>query len=317
MAKNARILIETNKYSNFKLFLNQLLYHVLSKGSDMIKGLGYFTFILLALTSAVNSLHAAENEANDSFSDYIQNAENEDIKENEETKSGTWINNLVEKVAQTGSQAFSGDDKPVKTIKRSNASVFDISGIMLRMDLPQVMEAMQKRGYRKTSEHMEIPNFIRWRYEEQCRNNGIVGYERIGNCVYLMAKNNNYQYVQQTSFSNFQTKENIDVFFTSNFTGNKVYRVMYQTQAANVVGSGAKAEYLRNIKVFDFWKKISQKYGTPDNKEQITWGLGDKKPILKAQTGRLVLEDPMLLELDYTRMSREDQKFMNTAVYTF
>ncbi|MBR1601355.1 MAG: hypothetical protein IJ677_07230, partial [Alphaproteobacteria bacterium] len=63
--------------------------------------------------------------------------------------------------------------------------------------------------------------------------------------------------------------------------------------------------------------KINQKYGAPDNKEEITWGLGENKPSLKAATGKLILDDPMLVELDYTRMSREDQKFMNTAVYTF
>ena len=30
-----------------------------------------------------------------------------------------------------------------------------------------------------------------------------------------------------------------------------------------------------------------------------------------------MLEDPMLRELDYTRMSREDAKFMNTNLYNF
>ena len=74
---------------------------------------------------------------------------------------------------------------------------------------------------------------------------------------------------------------------------------------------------LAELRLIDFWKKINQKYGQPDNKEKITWGLGDKKPFLQAQTGKLVLYDPMLLELDYARMSREDQKFLNTAVYTF
>jgi hypothetical protein len=207
--------------------------------------------------------------------------------------------------------------QPIKPQRRSNASVFDISGIMLRMDLSQVMEAMQKRSYRKTAEHLDIPNFIRWRYEEQCRNEGVIGYERISSCVVLMAKKNNYQYVQHMEFNNFHTKETIDVYFTSNFTGNKVYRILYMTEAANIVGSGAKADYLRNLKVLDFWKKVNQKYGTPDNREHVIWGLGDKKPSLQARTGRLLLQDPMLLELDYTRMSREDQKFMNTAVYTF
>lgn len=264
---------------------------------------------------------AANQTAGTSLADYIdqnqpQETENTEATAGEENNS-TWFKSGANKLAQQVSKVFSSTDNKNQVIKRSNASVFDISGIMLRMDQEQVLDAMQKRGYKKTSDHMEIPNFIRWRYEEQCRNQGIIGYERIGNCVILLAKKNNYQYVQKMNFSNFQTKESIEVYFTSNFTGNKVYRVMYSTQAANILGSGAKAEYLRNIKVFDFWKKINQKYGQPDNKEEITWGLGDKKPSLKAATGRLILDDPMLLELDYTRMSREDQKFMNTAVYTF
>jgi hypothetical protein len=92
---------------------------------------------------------------------------------------------------------------------------------------------------------------------------------------------------------------------------------MYSSEAANIKGAGAKAEYLRNLKIYDFWKKVNQKYGAPDNKEQIIWGLGDNKPSLQAATGKLILFDPMLRELDFTRMSREDQKFMNTAYYTF
>lgn len=262
--------------------------------------------------------------ANTSLADFIDQNQNQvtdssSQNENNDADNGnsSWIKNMAGKIAEKGSQVFSGNDDQVEVVKRSNASVFDISGVMLRMDRQQVAEAMQKRGYKKSAAHMEIPNFIRWRYEEQCRNQGIIGYERIGNCVIRLSQKNNYQYVQKENFNNFITKESMEIYYTSNFTGNKVYRVMYQTEAANIKGSGAKAEYLRNIKVFDFWKKINQKYGNPDNREEVTWGLGDKKPILRAATGRLILEDPMLLELDYTRMSREDQKFMNTAVYTF
>lgn len=257
----------------------------------------------------------------ETLSDFIQQAqgqerENEAITEDaeaEKKETGNWISDWVKK----GSQALNSKPKTVVPVKRSNASVFDISGIMLRMDRPQVEDAMQKRGYKRVSAVMEIPNFIRWRYEELCRNNNIVGYERLNNCVTTLAKKNNYQFVEQLMFSNFHTKETIHVYFTSNFTGNKVYRVEYQTEAANIKGSGAKAEYLRNLKIFDFWKKINQKYGVPDNKTQVIWGLGENKPSLQASTGRLVLNDPMLLELDYSRMAREDQKFMNTAVYTF
>ena len=56
---------------------------------------------------------------------------------------------------------------------------------------------------------------------------------------------------------------------------------------------------------------------TPDNKDEVLWGLGGNKPYLKAASGVLLLEDPMLRELDYTRMSREDQRFINTDLYNF
>ena len=279
--------------------------------------------VLAGILSASNVVAEDEKKA-DSLTEYVQNADEnatqdaKDIQQPKQEENATWINNLVTTVAEKGSAAIASvGDSSQPQIHRSNASVFDISGIMLRMNREQTAQAMQKRSYQKTYEHLEIPNFIRWRYEEMCRNQGVVGFERIGNCVVKMAKQKNYQYVQHEKYANFHTKEEVEVFYTSNFTGNKVHRIMYHTEAANVTGSGTKAAYLQNLKVFEFWKKINQKYGVPDNKEQVIWGLGENKPYLQAATGRLILTDPMLLELDYTRMSREDQKFMNTAVYTF
>ena len=200
---------------------------------------------------------------------------------------------------------------------RSNASVFDISGIMLRMNLKQVDETMQNRGFRKIMQKYQIPNFIKWRNEEKCRNDGVVGYERVEACVNDRSKKAGHQYVQTAKYQKFDTKEDIEVTFTSNFTENKVYRIIYKSQAASIRGNSPKAVYMRNIKVYDFWKKINQKYGKPDNKDNVTWGMGGNKPYLKAKTGYLLLEDPMFRELDYTRMSREDQRYMNTDLYSF
>lgn len=293
-----------------------------------------FFYIALGLYFLPISIHAEEPTEASSLTEYMQDSANTALPAPDKVsntdnnqavslppvvtqeQNDTWINNLVSTVAEKGADVISPKPTP-SSVHRSNASVFDISGVMLRMNRQQVEQALQKRGYRKTAEQLEIPNFIRWRYEEICRNQGVVGFERIGNCVVKMAKQNNFQYVQHEKYANFNTKEEVEIFYTSNFTGNKVHRIMYHSEAANITGSGAKATYLRNLKVFDFWKKINQKYGTPDNREQVIWGMGDNKPSLQAATGRLILKDPMLLELDYTRMSREDQKFMNTATYTF
>jgi len=200
---------------------------------------------------------------------------------------------------------------------KSNASVFDISGVMLRMNLNQVERTLENRGFRKINAKFEIPNFIKWRNEETCRNQGIVGYERLEACVISMAKKDGHQYLQYIKYAKFDSKEEIEVYFTSNFTENKVYKIVYKSTIASITGNSPKAIYIRNIKVYDFWKKINQKYGHPDNKTNVTWGLGGDKPFLKASTGNLLLEDPMFREMDYTRMSREDQRFINSDFYNF
>ncbi len=230
-----------------------------------------------------------------------------------------WLNQLIgsasEKIGLTHNESH---DKPENIPQpRSNASVFDIAGAMLRMDYNQAEAALLRRGYRKTTQKMDIPNFIRWRGEDMCRNRGVIGYERLENCVIKMAKKEGYQFISEAQFNKYDTQETVHIYLTSNFTGNKVYKITYRSEAANLTGNSAKARYLRNIKVYDFWKKINQKYGAPDNKDDVIWGLGNNQAYMKGETGRLLLEDPMLRELDFTRMSREDQRFINTDVYTF
>lgn len=203
-------------------------------------------------------------------------------------------------------------------VKRSNAAVFDISGAMLHMSPAQIDSALTNKGYKKTVQKEDIPNFIRWRNEEKCRAQGVVGYERIENCIVLMAKKDNHLFIERAFYSKYDTQEDIEVRYTSNFTQNKAHYIAYKSNVlVNLRGNSQKEFYLRNIKIFDFWKRINQKYGPPDNREHIIWGLGGNKPYLQAGTGKLRLEDASLRDLDYARMAREDKKFMSTGIYNF
>ncbi len=260
-----------------------------------------------------------------SLTDNIRENAPESIQNDQSAGNGTnWVGQLIS-TAKENIQSSSSEKNPLADMleqsqtqkRRSNASVFDISGVMLRMSYKQAEDALTKRGYKKTMQKMDIPNFIRWRNEEKCRNQGIIGYERLENCVIRLASKENYQFISQAQFSKYDTKETVQIYLTSTFTNNKIYKITYRSEAANVTGNSPKALYLRNIKVYDFWKKINQKYGVPDNKDDVIWGLGGNKPYMRAATGFLLLEDNMLRELDYTRMSREDQRFMNTDLYTF
>ena len=200
---------------------------------------------------------------------------------------------------------------------KSNASVFDISGVMLRMNLQQVDDILRNRGFKKINARYQIPNFIKWRYEDICRTSGIVGYELTQGCILQKAKKDGFEYTQYVKYTKFESKEEIEVYFTSNFTNNKSYKIEYRSNIANITGNSPKAIYMRNIKVFDFWRRINRKYGAPDNKTLVTWGMGGNKPYLKASNGYLKLEDPLFLEMDYTRMSQEDKRFMQSDFYNF
>ena len=248
--------------------------------------------------------NANQENSQNSWMDKLITA-NSSKKDSSSSKKGSLLGEMME------------ESKAANGFSRSNAAVFDISGIMLRMSLEQADAAMQKRGYKKISQKLEIPNFIKWRNEELCRGAGVVGYERLGNCVKQKAQKDHYEYVETAKYSKFDTKESMEIHLTSTFTGNKIYKVIYRSESTFIRGSSQKAAYLRNIKIYDFWKKINQKYGAPDNREDVLWGLGGNKPYMHAKTGFLLLEDPILRELDYTRMSREDQRFINTDIYTF
>ena len=110
-----------------------------------------------------------------------------------------WVNQLItsakdniENKADTVNPLASAMQQAQGQIKRSNAAVFDISGVMLRMSYKQAEDALFKRGYKKSMQKMDVPNFIRWRNEEKCRNQGVIGYERIENCVIRLAQKEHY-----------------------------------------------------------------------------------------------------------------------------
>lgn len=248
-----------------------------------------------------------------------------DEKNNEEEESESWLKSLITKGT---SELFKQQDERVQTAekqriervlqnRKSNAANFDISGVKLRMNPKEVEDTLLNQGYKKITETLDVPNFIKWRSEELCRQHGVIGFERLNACAVLVAKSNGYQFVDHQVYNRYITRESIEVYFTSTFTDNLAFSIHYKSSVPFSASKSSKNVYLNNIKIFDFWQRIDMKYGQPDNLSEVKWGLGGKKPFLKAATGRLELTDPLLKELDRARMLNEDTRFANTQYYTF
>lgn len=244
----------------------------------------------------------------------------------DEGESENWLESIIygkTKAFLSGDNSIaSGFDteeivKKAKRNSRANAANFDISQVRLRMNPSEVENILAKQGYRRIIQELEVPNFIKWRSEELCRLHGIIGFERLNACAIEVAKNNGYQFIKREVYNRYNTKESIDVYYTSTFTDNLSHHIYYKSNVPLSDSKVSKNVYINNLKIFDFWRRVSLKYGEPDNKSELKWGLGGKKPYLKATTGTLELSDPLLQSLDVTRMFNEDTRLANTEYYTF
>ena len=260
------------------------------------------------------------SESLDDYSSATENNEEENKKENETV---SWLKSLFNSKKNNEDKNIKSvsnnniDDDAVVVPQKSNAAYFDISGVKLRMKPEEIEKILKKQGYRKISESFEIPNFIEWRAEELCRINGVIGFERLRACSVKIAQHHGHQFINRQLYNRYNTRESIEVNYTSTFTDNVAYRIYYKSDIPFSDSKSSKNVYINNIKIYDFWKRIDLKYGEPDNITEIKWGFGGKKPFLQAKTGQLVLMDPLVVSLDTTRMFNEDSKLANTDYYTF
>ena len=267
-----------------------------------------------------------------SFTDLLSESLNDETDTTEDTESEhkeetvSWLRSLLGGGNKNNETSPSNskqktkveiDDDIVVIPQKSNAAYFDISGVKLRMHPKEIEDILKKQGYRKISESYQIPNFIEWRAEELCRLNGVIGFERLKACSVKIAQHHGHQFIDKQLYNRYNSRESIEVQYTSSFTDNVSYRIFYKSDIPFSDSKSSKNVYINNIKIYDFWKRIDLKYGEPDNITEVKWGLGGKKPYLQAKTGQLVLMDPLLLSLDTTRMFNEDSKMANTDYYTF
>ncbi len=262
----------------------------------------------------------------ESLTDNLSKSEKKKETQNTESEeSESWLKSLISKGTseifnEQNEKEKEADAKRIEHVlqnRRSNAAYFDISNVKLRMSPKEIEDTLTAQGYRKIQEKLEIPNFIKWRSEELCRLHGVIGFERLNACATMVAKENGFQFIEHQTYNRYITRESIEVYFTSTFTDNLAHRIFYKSSIPFNDSKASKNIYLNNIKIFDFWRRVDLKYGKPDNETEVKWGLGGKKPYLRASTGQLELADPLLKDLDTARMLNEDTRFANTQYYTF
>jgi len=312
------------------------------KIENMLKNIRASFFLAAVLTAMPTVLYAADefdlfSEAApkekasvvDTKKTLTENLEQDkEPEKKDESESESWLKALLTKgtsvLKPKSEKEVIAEEKRIQKVlqsRKSNAANLDISKVKLRMTPKEVEDVLKAQGYKKLSQRFNIPNFIKWRAEELCRMHGVVIFEKLNACAVKVAAENGFQFVEYELYNRYASKESIEVYYTSTFTDNLAHYIYYKSHIPLFDGKSSKNIYLNNLKIFDWWQRIDMKYGEPDNKTEIKWGLGGKKPYLKAgsgaETGTLELADPLLKNLDAARMLNEDTRFANTPYYTF
>jgi hypothetical protein len=173
---------------------------------------------------------------------------------------------------------------------------FDIAGIMLGMTFDDVHTLIANGGLYAPRANDSIVYTIApdWRYnlDYECRQQNIFVPDQLEQCIRTLAQNRGLMYASEYHLVRELTGETITVYFTSNATDNKVWRVEYNNDVNEMEGTAEKFADQRQKKILNFWAGVVDKYGVP-NSGTDKWVTSNNSydPMMTAYYGALDLVD--------------------------
>ncbi len=202
-------------------------------------------------------------------------------------------------------------------------SSFDIAGIMLGMSFDDVHTLFFKDyGLYAPRQHNSIIYTMSndWKYnlDYECRQNGTVIPAELERCINSLARNRGLLYASELHLVRENTGETIDVFFTSNATDNRVWRVVYNNDVNELPGDAEKFADQRQKKILYFWQSVLDKYGAP-NSGTDKWVTSDNSydPMMTAYYGSLDLVDMGRYSTDAAQNVQQSRENFRAKSYAF
>lgn len=200
---------------------------------------------------------------------------------------------------------------------------FDIAGIMLGMSFEDVQDLFfHSNGLYAPRDKNGIIYTINtdWKnnLDYECRQNGTVAPDALERCINSLARNRGLLYASQVHLVRENTGETIVVYFTSNATDNRVWRVVYNNDVNEVEGSAEKFAKQRENKILYFWQSVLDKYGSP-NSGTDHWisSTNSYDPMLIAYYGALDLVDNGRNATDMIKNSQSARENFRAKSYAF
>jgi hypothetical protein len=200
---------------------------------------------------------------------------------------------------------------------------FDIAGVMLGMPFQTVQTIFFKTkslyAPRKSNSIIyTIPKDWKHNLDYECRRQKINAPADLEKCVNSLAKKRGLLYPSELHLVRKSTGETVDVYFTSNITDNKVWRVVYSNDVNELEGAAEKFTDQRQKKILAFWQIVLDKYGVP-NSDGDKWISSDNSydPMMTAYYGSLDLTYTGFMADDAVKNARSSKENFKAKPYAF
>jgi len=200
---------------------------------------------------------------------------------------------------------------------------FDISGAMLGMTFAETEPLFFRQPTlypprKKNSIIYSVPADWKSNLDYECRQKKVVIPDELEKCINTLAKTRGLLYAAEVHLERDSTGETIDLYFTSNATGNKIWKIDYQNDADVIEGDADKFADQRDKKILVFWNEVLAKYGEP-NSGSDKWISSDNSfdPMMRAYYGKLELTDLGAFATDAATNAAASRENFHSKPYAF
>ena len=211
--------------------------------------------------------------------------------------------NITESENQKNKQIVSNSVKPTD-LQRHDVSKFKVVGVAFGDDTESVNETLGDLGYTLTKVEKSIPLHRTTYYTNACKEKGLKKSSDIKSCVLNYAEADEMHYVFRETYKRPQSRETVQVSYSTPETQNVVYMVVYENRGDTSLNSSRINMAKKIRRRDDFWNLMFKTYGLPDDNDKVLWGDEDSRYMKAFMTGSayhayVVLEDKLIQDKDY------------------
>lgn len=149
---------------------------------------------------------------------------------------------------------------------------FEVAGFYLGQTPTDVIQVAKEKGFVITKTQDKLPIYFTAYFTHLCTNQGTTRPHELRDCVRQLGALNEATYIAEMWLERFTTGETVQILFTSPATDNYAYKIYYKNKGDNSLGTTRMDLAAKFRRKNQFWTKMFETYGLPDNADKYIWG---------------------------------------------